>query len=863
MDAFRFEQLCAEARASDAAQARAAKLREALELWRGPALGDLVYEPFAAVEIGRLEELRLAATQDLIDAELELGRDADLVPELEALIEEHPLRRATARPADARALPQRPPGRGARGLPDGASRPGRGARPRARPAAPRAGAGDPAARRVAPGHGAGPGAALAPDGHRARRRPPRAPQIAIPRRSPSSSPRCASPSTGTAERRDCSPATRRWPCSARRGCTRTTRCARVRAAAELRAALPELRIGVATGEVFAGDEGVAGAPVTLARQLELVARAGEVLVGAPTLRLVRDAVRGQQVTRGALAAFELGDVIEGAPGIARRLDRPLVDREAELEELRQAFATARDERRCVVFTGFGEAGIGKTRLAREFLAQVRDEATVLVGRCASYGQGVTFLPLREMIDGFDDMVESAGSTGEIFLAARQRFEELAEERPLLLVFEDVHWAEPTLLDLIEYLGSQASDSPILALCLSRPDLLADRAGWEEVGPSLVLEPLTDEHARVLAGDEPHRDRIVEIAEGNPLYVEQLVASVEEAGPEALETVPGSVEALLASRLDRLGPAERAVAQRAAVVGRRFAPAAVAALGPTDALPTLENVGFVHRAGRLYRFHHVLVRDVVYAGTPKAERAELHRRHAEWLADRPDGTDELVGYHLEQAAGLPRRAGRTGRRGRGARRRRGPPAGRRRNQGLEAGRRDDRGQPARPRRRAASGPRPRPPRADVRARRRAQGCGGVRARRAGVYGSAGRGGCGRRAAARATRRPRQAQLPAVRRPACPGGRAARPCTCSDPGARGGRRRSRAWAGLAVRGPHRGPVSLPLCRLRAGREESARPLPKGRLAVRSLPRHALLGALRTARRRSRRRFRPAWISWATPT
>ena len=647
VDARRFERLTDEARASGLVEERAEKLREALELWRGPPLADLVYEPFAAVEIARLEELRLAATQDLIDAELDLGRHVDLVPELETLIQEHPFderlrgqlmlalyrsgRQAEALEAyrEARRVLDEElglePGPPLRELEQAILRHDAslhaGAPARAQPS-----------RRTV---------TVLFAGHPGGDRDPETVAVEL------TALRIAVERHGGMTERFAGDAA--MAVFGAQQIQEDDALRAVRAAADLHAVLPELRIGVSTGEVFAGD-GVAGAPVTLARQLEQAAGAGEVLVAAKTFALVRDAIRGRHETRGDLATFVLDVVIPGAPGIARRLDRPLVDREAELEELRRAFETARDERRCIVFTGLGDAGIGKTRLAREFLAQVRDEATVLVGRCASYGQGVTFLPLREMIDGFDDMVESAGSTGEIFLAARQRFEELAEERPLLLVFEDVHWAEPTLLDLIEYLGSQASGSPILALCLSRPDLLSERAGWEEVGPSLVLEPLTDEHARVLAGDEPHRDRIVEIAEGNPLYVEQLVASVEEAGPEALETVPGSVEALLASRLDRLGPAERAVAQRAAVVGRRFAPAAVAALGPTEALPTLENVGFVHRAGRLYRFHHVLVRDVVYAGTPKAERAELHRRHAEWLADRPDGTDELVGYHLEQAAG---------------------------------------------------------------------------------------------------------------------------------------------------------------------------------------------------------------------
>jgi DNA-binding SARP family transcriptional activator len=647
VDLHRFEQLTAAARAIDAPDARAGKLREGLALWRGPPLADLEYEPFAAVEIARLEELRLAATQDLIDAELELGRHVDLLPELETLIKEHPF---DERLRGQLMLALYRGGRQAEALE--AYR---------------------AARRVLDEElGLEPGPPL------------RELEQAILRHDTSlhaATPVHAQPSrrtvtvlvAGHPEREDRDPETVAVELTALRIAAErhggmTSRFAgdaamavfgapqlheddalrAVRAAADLRAVLPELRIGVSTGEVFADDESVSGKPVTLARQLEQIARAGEVLVDAPTHRLVREAVGGRRVSRNGQPAFALRDVLEDAPAIARRFSRPLVDREAELEELQRAFRTARDERRCIVFTGFGEAGIGKSRLARELIVHVRDEATVLVGRCASYGEGATFLPLREMIEDFDDLVASAGSMGEVFLVARQRFEQLASERPLLLVFEDVHWAEPSLLDLIEYLGTQANGS-ILALCLSRPDLLVERADWSEVGPSLVLEPLTDEHARALAGGEPEADRIVEIAEGNPLYVEQLVAAVEEAGAEALDAVPGSIEALLASRLDRLGPAERAVAQHAAVVGRRFSPAAVAALGPAEALPGLESGGFVHRAGTLYRFDHVLVRDVVYGATPKAERAELHRRHAEWLGAQADAQDELIGYHLEQAA----------------------------------------------------------------------------------------------------------------------------------------------------------------------------------------------------------------------
>jgi len=637
IDAARFERLVAEARSVAGAEPRAEKLREALGLWRGPPLADLVYEPFAAAEIARLEELRLAATADLIDAELELGRQVDLVPVLDSLIQQHPF--------DERLRCQ---------LMLALYRAGRQAE---------ALEAYHAARRVLNDElGLEPGPQLRELEHAILRH---------------------DTTLGTAAQPDAQPSRRTVTVLFARGPEGDPEVAaawleRVRAAAArhggrttflgdaamavfgateaneddaLRAVragveLADLRVGVSTGEVFVRGEVVTGAPVTAARRLEQAAEPGHVTVSATTLRLVRDAVRGRRIGD----AFRVEGLIEGADGVARLLRRPLVDREAELAALRSAFARARDERRCVVFTGFGEAGMGKTRLARELVAEVRDEATVLVGRCVSYGDGATFLPLREMIgEGFDELFEAAGSTGEVFLAARRRFEDLAAERPLLLLFEDVHWAEPTLLDLIEYLGARAEGS-ILALCLSRPDLLAERVGWREVGPSLVLEPLADEHARKLAGGDQHGDRIVEIAEGNPLYVEQLRASVDEAGPEALDTVPASIEALLSSRVNRLAPGERAVAQRAAVIGRRFAPSALAALGSVEALPALEKGGFVHRAGTQYRFHHVLVRDVVYAGTPKAERAELHRRHADWLADRPAPLDELIGFHLEQAAG---------------------------------------------------------------------------------------------------------------------------------------------------------------------------------------------------------------------
>src|SRR5262249_47307147 len=294
---------------------------------------------------------------------------------------------------------------------------------------------------------------------------------------------------------------------------------------------------------------------------EQAAAAGEILLGESTHRLVRHAIVAEPAE--TLAAFRLLGLVEGAPTLARRLDAPLVGRADELAELRSAFARARAEGRSVLATVLGDAGIGKTRLARELLAGLSQEATVLLGRCVSYGDGATFLPLEEMVAqigvepatvlaGEDDRelvaeriasllgrTEATSSTGEGFWAMRRLFGGLARERPLVAVFEDVHWAEPTLLDLIEYLA--ATEAPILLLCLARPELLDTRPDWAPAPAtvSVQLARLPDEEARALIEAIDGRlttglhDRIAEIAEGNPLFVEQLLVYAREAGPAAL------------------------------------------------------------------------------------------------------------------------------------------------------------------------------------------------------------------------------------------------------------------------------------------------------------------------------------------
>ncbi len=197
------------------------------------------------------------------------------------------------------------------------------------------------------------------------------------------------------------------------------------------------------------------------------------LLGASTRTVCGDAITAEPVG----AAFRLLELDAGAEPVVRRLDAPLVGREHELAALNEKYQEARSAGRARLAAVLGEPGIGKTRLARELVSEVGDGAAVLVGRCVSYGEGATWLPLGQMLEQagerLDTLLETAGSSGEIFLATRHVFERLAVERPLLLVFDDVHWAEPTLLDLVEYLVDQA-EAPILCLCLGRPDLAESR-----------------------------------------------------------------------------------------------------------------------------------------------------------------------------------------------------------------------------------------------------------------------------------------------------------------------------------------------------------------------------------------------------
>ena len=523
-----------------------------------------------------------------------------------------------------------------------------------------------------------------------------------------------------------------------------------RAAADMREALAALnkelerdrgvtiqvRIGVNTGEVVAGDPGggnafVTGDAVNVAARLEQHAEPGQVLLGETTYRLLRDAVDADPVEPLELKgkaervpAWSLTGVREVTSPVPRRLGSPMVGRERPLAQLRQAFDAAEGDDACQLFTLLGSAGVGKSRLVEEFLSTIGGGAEMLRGRCLPYGEGITYFPVVEAIKqaaglaDFDlpDVVESKvcsvldgdehqqlvcrhvsqlmgvaeSAAGEdTFWAIRRFFEASARERPLVLVFDDIHWGEPTFLDLVEHIADWSRGSPILLLCMARSDLLDVRPSWgggKLNAATVSLEPLTDDQSAGLIANllgtaelpAGVAERIVQTAEGNPLFVEEMLAMLVDdglivrdddrwiaVGDLSAVTVPPSIHALLDSRLDRLTPEEREVLEAAAVVGKEFFVGAVRELVPQDRrvrvpsdLLSLVRKELI-RSERTtlpgedaFRFRHLLVRDSAYEAIPKAQRAELHERFADWL-ERVAGVavaeqEEILAYHLEQA-----------------------------------------------------------------------------------------------------------------------------------------------------------------------------------------------------------------------
>jgi class 3 adenylate cyclase len=415
----------------------------------------------------------------------------------------------------------------------------------------------------------------------------------------------------------------------------------------------QIRTGVNTGDVVArdptaGQSFVSGDAVNVAARLEQAAQPGEILLGPQTLALVRDAVRVEAVEPLSLKgkaepvpAFRLVEVLPGAPAFARRLDSPMLGRDAELATVVDACDRAERGPGCELVTIVGVAGVGKSRLIREVSSRLADRARILEGRCLPYGEGITFWPLAEIVKqaaDIDDTDPPEGAVGkmgamlaardaeqvplivervgaaiglgqahgviqETFWAFRRLLETLAHDRPLVAVIDDIHWAEPTLLDLIEYITHFSRGHPILLLCTARPELRDDHPEWGRAGTMVSLRPLgpteSEELIRNLLGDvrlpAKVQTRVVEAAEGNPLFVEEMLRMLIDDGLLRRDdghwvptidlsevSTPGTIQALIASRLDRLGEDERAVIQRAAVVGKVFYWGAVTELSPEEA-----------------------------------------------------------------------------------------------------------------------------------------------------------------------------------------------------------------------------------------------------------------------------------------
>ena len=477
----------------------------------------------------------------------------------------------------------------------------------------------------------------------------------------------------------------------------------VRAASEMRGAISEhgleARIGINTGEVVVGGEGetlVTGDAVNIAARLEQAAGTGEALMGAETRSLVRDAVRVEAVDPLSLKgkgepvkAFRLLEVIGDADALARHPKAPLVGRERERERLWRDFEDAVTDRTCRLFTLLGPAGIGKSRLVAEFLVRAGGEADILRGRCLPYGEGITYWPLVEILVGIDVEPYSiiASSPEETRVAFRRLLEARALERAQIVVVDDLQWAESTLIDLVEHVADFSRDAPILLLSVARTELLELRPGWgggKLNTTSVLLGPLgEDECGELIANrlggallDDATRERIVAASEGNPLYVEEMLAMMRERGSPEDVVVPPTIHALLQARLDLLEGDERVVIEHAAVEGQVFHRGSIEVLAPERLRAALDShlSSLVRRElirpeqsllpdEEAFRFRHLLLRDAAYAAMPKALRAELHEKFAKWLEGAAAGStfdlDELLGYHLEQAHRLLQELGQVG------------------------------------------------------------------------------------------------------------------------------------------------------------------------------------------------------------
>ena len=492
------------------------------------------------------------------------------------------------------------------------------------------------------------------------------------------------------------------------------------------------RVGIETGEVIAKrvSPTVIGEPVKLARRLCELAAPNELMIGPGTHELVAAAVTAQAVSGRtsasgqAIVGFRLDDVRGDASTRIRRFDSPIIGRERQLAALRTVLTNVVCDRSCHLVTVLGAAGVGKSRLVEELANGLRDRATVLYGRCLAYGEGITFSPLAETIRGLmgdgepsaaaiaalvveDPKAEligqgvavalgarerPGGTNEETFWAARKLFEAVARRRPLVIVFDDLHWAQPTFLDFVEHVCELVRDAPIMLLCMARPELLDTRRAWgggKLNATTVLLEPLDAVQSRQLIanlmGSTPFPLDVAamaaEAAEGNPLFAEEFVAMLIDSGGLRLSDgrwtahgdlsrlpVPPTINALLTARLERLPFGDRSLLQRAAVEGAHFHRDAVFELSSNTVRETVdEGLESLVRKDLIrpdrphltrddaYRFRHVLIRDAAYRSLPKASRAELHELFGAWLertaGQRLREVEEIIGYHLGHASDL--------------------------------------------------------------------------------------------------------------------------------------------------------------------------------------------------------------------
>ncbi len=472
-----------------------------------------------------------------------------------------------------------------------------------------------------------------------------------------------------------------------------------RAALEMRDAVLaigeiEARIGVNTGDVLTRDATLAeslvvGDAVNVAARLEQAAAPGEVLVGADTWALVGHAARGEQVApisakgkREPLIAWRLLAVDPAAGGLRRRLDLPMIGRDDELELVRWAINRTSRIRRPHLVTVLGQAGIGKSRLVAEVI-RLGEDVTVLTGHCRSTPGATPMAPWLEVAwaavpagrTGPDEIaallpedpqaravaacLDPSGASGsaDVGWAVSRLIGGLASVKTVVVVLEDVHWADAVLLDVVGQMLGRSEHRALLVLCTARPEFAERHPGWGAGSNTntIAIERLDDRQTReLLINASPDlssggADRVVAAAEGNPLFAEHLAALVGDH--DTTVGLPRSIQVLLTARLEALPAAEGEVVEVAAVAGRDFPVAAVEALtgraieGELDHLALRELVEPTVQ-GRC-QFSHALLHEAAYGLISKQRRSDLHIQLARWLDER-GSDDAIVGDHLERA-----------------------------------------------------------------------------------------------------------------------------------------------------------------------------------------------------------------------